>query len=345
MTPKERFIHAAKNQDVDRPPVWLMRQAGRYLPEYRAIKTLHNTKEMMQTPEIACEITLQPVDILGVDAAILYSDILMIPDAMGQGLSFAQGEGPVFDFAIRDEAALNRLNICGVTERLSYVFETVKLCVKKLPADYPLLGFAGAPFTVACYMIAGRGSKNFAEVKALAWEHPKVFHTLLSTLTDATIEYLTKQADAGVAAIQLFDTWAGLLAPEDYRTLAKPYAERVFAALKKLGLPTIYYLKGGHYLLQEMATLPNDVIGVDWRVDLKFASNITGGRFAIQGNFDPDLLMTTPKLIEERLKKMLSEIPNPKKGYIINLGHGVEQNTPVDNVSFFVKKAQELGKN
>lgn len=342
MTPKERFIRAAKNQEVDRPPVWLMRQAGRYLPEYRAVKARHDTKKMMQTPDLACEITLQPVDILGVDAAILYSDILMIPDALGQGLNFAAGEGPVFDFAIKNEAALSRLNVNGLMERLSYVFETVKLCVGKLPANYPLLGFAGAPFTVACYMIAGRGSKNFAEAKVLAWQDPKVFHALLSLLTDATIAYLTKQADAGVAAVQLFDTWAGLLAPADYRAFAKPYAERVFTALKKLGLPTIYYLKGGHYLLSEMATLPNDVIGVDWRVDLKTATDITGGRYAIQGNFDPDLLMTTPKLIAERLKKMLSEIPNPKKGYILNLGHGVEQNTPVENVKTFVRLAQEL---
>lgn len=342
MNPKQRFIAAAKNQEVDRPPVWLMRQAGRYLPEYRAVKAMHPTKKMMQTPEIASEITLQPVGILGVDAAILYSDILMIPDALGMGLDFAAGEGPTFQFPLNHQNALNRLNPTNLNQRLSYVFTSIKLCLQKLPADFPLLGFAGAPFTVACYMIAGRGSKNFAEAKTLAWQEPKLFAALLDLLTEATINYLVEQANAGVVAVQLFDTWAGLLAPEDYNTLAKPYAERVFAALKKQGIPSIYYLKGGDYLLESMATLPVDVIGVDWRVDLKTVRARTGHTHAIQGNFDPDLLMTSPQLIETRLKKMLSKIPDAKKGYIINLGHGVEQHTPVENVRYFVTQAQKF---
>lgn len=343
MNPKERFIAAATNQETDRPPVWLMRQAGRYLPEYRAIKAKHATKEMMQTPEVACEITLQPVDILGVDAAILYSDILMIPDAMGMGLSFAQGEGPAFEFPVDGEAALGRLNVKNLNERLGYVFETIRLCLKRLPADYPLLGFAGAPFTVACYMVSGKAGKNFHEAKRLAWEAPNVFHSLMGLLTDATIAYLLEQANAGVTAIQLFDTWAGLLAPCDYREFAKPYATRVFEALKKNGVPSIYYVKGGDFLLHEFSDIPSTAIGVDWRVDLKTVRERTGNGYAIQGNFDPDLLTASPQRIEERLKDMFAAIPHPKKGYIVNLGHGVEQHTPVENVKFFVKRARELG--
>lgn len=343
MNPKERFIAAATNRETDRPPVWLMRQAGRYLPEYRAIKAKHATKEMMQTPNVACEITLQPVGILGVDAAILYSDILMIPDAMGMGLSFAQGEGPAFKFPIDGKSALERLDVKGLNGRLGYVFETIRLCLKRLPPDYPLLGFAGAPFTVACYMVSGRAGKNFHEAKRLAWEEPEVFHSLMDILTEATIDYVLEQANAGVTAIQLFDTWAGLLAPHDYREFAKPYATRVFETLKKNGVPSIYYVKGGDYLLRELADVPSTAIGVDWRVDLKTVRERTGARYAIQGNFDPDLLTASPKRIEERLKDMFAAIPNPKKGYIVNLGHGIEQHTPVEHVKFFVNKAQELG--
>lgn len=343
LSPKERFLAAAAGKETDRPPVWLMRQAGRYLPEYRAVKAKHPTKEMMQTPELACEITLQPVDILGVDAAILYSDILMIPDAMGMGLSFAAGEGPAFEFPVDGDAALNRLNVKNLNERLHYVFEAIRLCLSKLPGGYPLLGFAGAPFTVACYMIAGKSGKHFHEAKRLAWQEPGTFHALMDVLTRATIDYLLEQANAGVAAVQLFDTWAGLLSAEDYREFAKPYAARVFEALEKNGVPSIYYVKGGDYLLDEMKDLRNGVIGVDWRVNLGNVRERTGNGFAIQGNFDPDLLTTSPERIEARLKDMLAAIPHPRKGYIVNLGHGVEQHTPVENVKFFVKKAQELG--
>jgi uroporphyrinogen decarboxylase len=192
-------------------------------------------------------------------------------------------------------------------------------------------------------MIAGRGGKTFSEAKRLAWEYPKVFTALMDELTVATIDYLVKQADAGVCAVQLFDTWAGLLSPDDYRNFAKPYAENIFVKLKSLGIPAIYYLKGGDYLLPDMAQMSNAVIGVDWRVDLKTVRERTGERFAIQGNFDPDLLMASRETIEARLECMFADIPHPKKGYIVNLGHGVEQHTPVENVKFFVSKAQEIG--
>lgn len=345
MTPKQRFMDACLNKEVDRPPVWMMRQAGRFLPEYRAIKEKSSTLEMMKTPELACEITLQPVGILGVDAAILYSDILMIPDAMAMGLHFAHGEGPKFKFALDSETALNRLNTKNISARLSFVFEAVKLCVKKLPKDFPLLGFAGAPFSVACYMIsggAGGSMKDFSGVKKFAWEQPEIFQNLMNILAEATIEYLVEQANAGVVAVQLFDTWAGLLSADDYRALAKPHTLKIFEALKKNNLPTIHYIKAGQHLLAEMSDLPSNAIGVDWRVDLKTVREKTGNKFAIQGNLDPDILLTTPDIIKVRLQKMVSEIPNPRQGYIINLGHGISQHTPVKNVQFFVEEAKRV---
>lgn len=345
MTPKQRFMDACLNKEVDRPPVWMMRQAGRFLPEYRAIKEKSSTLEMMKTPELACEITLQPVSILGVDAAILYSDILMIPDAMSMGLGFAQGKGPKFKFALDSEAALNRLHTENLNTRLSFVFETAKLCIKKLPKNFPLLGFAGAPFSVACYMIsggAGGSMKDFSGVKKFAWEQPKVFQTLMNILADATIDYLLEQANAGVVAVQLFDTWAGLLSADDYRELAKPYTLKIFTTLKKNNLPTIHYIKAGQHLLAEMSDLPSNAIGVDWRVDLKTVREETKNQFAIQGNLDPDILLTTPEIIKARLTQMVSEIPNPRKGYIINLGHGISQHTPVKNARFFVDEAKRV---
>lgn len=345
MRANERFVNACLNKEVDRPPVWMMRQAGRYLPDYRVLKEKHATKEMMQTPEIACEVTLQPISIVGVDAAILYSDILMIPDAMGMGLQFAVGEGPVFDFAIDNLDALNRLNVAGVIERLDYVFQTVKLCIKKLPKDFPLIGFAGAPFTVACYMISGGSSKkDFANVKTFAWTQPQVYQTLLNLITDATIDYLKKQSDAGVVAVQLFDTWAGLLSPEDYRVLAQPYTNRIFAALNSSYVPCIHYIKGGSYLLSDMLSMKSDVIGLDWRVNLSAVRDATRASHAIQGNFDPDLLMSTPDTIQARVKDMIDQVANPCQGYIINLGHGIGQHTPVRNAKYFVECAKSYFK-
>lgn len=345
MRANERFINACLNKEVDRPPVWMMRQAGRYLPDYRAIKERHTTKQMMQTPELACEITLQPVSILGVDAAILYSDILMIPDAMGMGLQFAPGEGPVFEFATNDIESVNRLQIKGVMERLDYVFKAIRLCVQRLPEHFPLLGFAGAPFTVACYMISGGSSqKDFSNVKTFAWTQPKVYQELLNLITETTIEYLKKQVDAGVAAVQLFDTWAGLLSPQDYCDLAKPYTKRIFEALNQHYVPTIHYIKGGSYLLNDMIDLTSDVIGVDWRVNLSEVRQKTAATHAIQGNFDPDLLMSTPGIIEERVHKMFADIGNPHKGYIVNLGHGIGQHTPVRHAKHFIDSVKSYFK-
>lgn len=343
MNPKERFVKTCLLQEVDRPPVWMMRQAGRYLPEYRAIKEKHSTKVMMQTPELACDITLQPVHRLGVDAAILYSDILMIPDSLGMGLNFAQGEGPQFEFGIQSLEALNRLNENNVISRLHYVFKAVQLCCEKLPQDYPLLGFAGAPFTVACYMIAGKSEPQFKSVFQLIESEPKVFHELMQMLARITLNYLLEQVQAGVCAVQIFDTWAGLLTKEQYDVLAKPYTELILQGLKAEGVPSIHFIKGGSHLMTAMQTLPSNVIGLDWTVNLADAISEGGGRFAYQGNFDPSWLKTDTKTIENKLHEMMSSVPHLKKGYIVNLGHGIDKDTPVAHAQFFVKCAQELG--
>ena len=346
MTPKERFLAAVTNRDTDRPPAWMMRQAGRYLPEYRVIKKKHSTKEMMQTPEIAKEITLQPVRLVGTEAAILYSDILMIPDAFGMGLDFVEGEGPHFAFPIDSESALNKLNTKDFLKRLSFVFETIRLCKKELPKDYPLLGFAGAPWTVACYMMSGgKFETTSGDVlqpfpKTFAKENPKVFEELMTLLTEATISYLQEQADAGVIAIQLFDTWAGLLTQEEYKKFAKPYSEKIFQALTEI--PTIHYIKNSSPFLEEMIAMSSNAISIDSQTEIATVDEKTKGQKAIQGNLDPQILLTDPKTIEADLRSMLIKKKQIRKGYIINLGHGVLPQTPVENVKCFFEKAKML---
>lgn len=317
-----------------------MRQAGRYLPEYRALKEHHPTKEMMQNPELACEITLQPKEVLGVDSLILYADILMLPDALGMGLDFAPGDGPVFGFAIDSVEALNKLNTTEVLSRLDFVFKAIALVLKKIPKDYPLIGFAGAPFTVASYMVCGGGRSDFSTVKKFALQEEKAFSQLMDLLTQHTIDYVLAQANAGVCAIQLFDTWAGLLSPSDYEHLAKPYSEKIFTALKKNYIPSIHYIRDAAHLTLHMAQMSADCLSLDWRVSLADAQKNWGERHAIQGNLDPAILLTTAKIIAARTQAMLRSLPDPKKGYVVNLGHGVHKDTPVKNAKVFVETAK-----
>lgn len=339
MTPKERFLAAVTNQETDRPPAWMMRQAGRYLPEYRAIREKHPTKEMMQTPKIAKEITLQPVRLVGTEAAILYSDILMIPDALGMGLDFIKGEGPRFQFKIDSEESLNKLNTKNLLKRLSFVFETIQLCKKELN-DYPLLGFAGAPWTVACYMVSG-GKFTALAPTVFAKENPKTFEKLMTLLTDATISYLQEQANAGVVAVQLFDTWAGQLTQEEYKKFAKPYSEKIFRSLKDI--PTIHYIKDTAPLLEEMITLSSTAISIDAETNIATIDEKTKGQKAIQGNLDPQTLLADSKTIDSKLQEMLVRKKQIRKGYIINLGHGVLPQTPVENVKYFFERSKALG--
>lgn len=344
MNPKQRFLAAVTNQKTDRPPVWMMRQAGRISPEYRRIKEKHSTLEMMKSPDLAHEITLIPIRTgLGTEAAIVYSDILMIPDALGMGLHFEKGVGPRFEFALNSPDKFQKLNTQNIFSRLDFVFETIRRCVDDLPADFPVLGFAGAPFTVACYMMAGGSDKTFALVKTIAQNENQFFEKVLDLIAETTIEYLIKQADAGAVAVQLFDTWAGLLSAPDYQKWAKPYSEKIFTALKKQGIPTIHYIKNGTHLIHDMTDLVSSAISIDWRVDIATINQKTKSRYAIQGNLNPDVLLSSPKKIEEGLRKMLKDKGNINKGYIINLGHGVHAETPLENVKFFFSMAKELG--
>lgn len=342
MTPKERFLNACACKPVDRAPVWMMRQAGRYLPQYRAIRSQHATLEMMKTPEIACEITLQPVDLVGVDAAILYSDILMVPDAMGLPVDFKEGVGPVFSWLVSRPEDLDRLCADGIQSRVSFVYQTIELIRQKLGNDFPLLGFAGAPFTVATYMVGSKGAHDCIEIKRMMGQSPAFMKALLDQITDATIDYLAGQVDAGVDAIQLFDTWAGVLSIEDYKTWAHPYTKKILAAIRRLGVPTILYVKGGGPYLECMAEANPDVIGLDWRVSIPEARARTQGKVALQGNLDPAFLYRPIPEIKTLTDAMMASNQN-QPGYIVNLGHGILPDIPVDHARVFIDTAKRAG--
>jgi len=335
MTSKDRFLNACRRKPVDRPPVWMMRQAGRYLPEYREIRKTKPTLEMMKDPDTACEITLQPVRRLGVDAAILYSDILIVPEAMGLKLDFVRDVGPVFDRKIENKADAHWLREKDVPERCPFVFEAVRRIRKELSPNIPLLGFAGAPFTVGAYMAGGDGSYDGARIKKLAYQHRDVFRTLMEKVALATIDYLKEQVNAGVEAVQLFDTWAGTLTAEDYRQFALPYAREILKEVKATGVPVILYIKGGTHLFDEMKAAGPDVVSIDWRMNLADARERAKGEVAIQGNFDPARLYSPPEVIREETTKMLEAAGN-YPGYIANLGHGILEDIPVENAQTFI---------
>ncbi|HSA59408.1 MAG TPA: uroporphyrinogen decarboxylase [bacterium] len=342
MTPKDRFLKACRREEVDRPPVWMMRQAGRYLPEYREIRKSKSTLEMMKDPATACEITLQPVRRLGVDAAILYSDILIVPEAMGLKLDFVRDVGPVFDRKIENKADAHWLREKDVPERCPFVFETIKRIRKELSPDIPLLGFAGAPFTVGAYMAGGDGSYDGARIKKIAYQHRDVFRTLMEKVALATMDYLKAQVAAGVDAVQLFDTWAGTLTAEDYRQFALPYAREILKEVKSAGVPAILYIKGGSHLFDEMKAAGPDVISIDWRMDLTLARERAKGEVAIQGNFDPARLYAPPEVIRQETRKMI-DAAGGSPGYLVNLGHGILEDVPVENAQAFVDAAKNHG--
>jgi len=342
MTPRERFLKACRREPVDRPPVWMMRQAGRYLPEYREIRQGRTTLQMMKDPKLACEITLQPVRRLKVDAAILYSDILILPEAMGLKLDFVKDVGPVFDHRIHTVSEVEELNEKDVTLRCPFVFETIELLKEQLPKDYPLLGFAGAPFTVASYMAGGDGAYDGNRLKQLIHENPNAFHQLMDKLTSATVQYLTKQVETGADAIQLFDTWAGTLSADDYERYALPYTKEILGSIRAMGTPAILYIKGGGHLFDKMILSGPDVVSVDWRLPLSEAKRLAAGRVAIQGNFDPARLYDSPAKIEESVASMIRDW-GQGPGYIVNLGHGILEDIPVPHAHAFVEAAKKYG--
>lgn len=339
---RDIFLRACRGEDVDYTPVWLMRQAGRYLPEYQAVRSNIDFLTLCKNPKLAAEVTLQPVDILGVDAAILFSDILIPVEAMGMRLAFSDKEGPVLSEPIRSKTAVEKLLIPDVEEDLPFIFDTIKILRKELEHKVPLIGFSGAPFTLATYMIEGGTSKNFLNTKRMMFQSSAVFHFLMEKLTDTIISYLSAQIKAGAQAIQMFDTWAGILAPMDYKKFVLPYVKKAIFELKKEGVPTIYFVNDCAGLLGEIKKIGADVIGIDWRIDISDAIKKLGKRIVVQGNLDPCALFLPKEKIDDRVKDILWK-GDAAKGHIFNLGHGVLPQTPVENVIALVEAVHTYG--
>ncbi len=336
----DRFLRACRREPLDRPPVWMMRQAGRYLPEYRAVRAKADFLTMCRTPELATEVTLQPVDLLGVDAAIIFSDILVIPDAMGMDLSVDEGVGPQFSDPVRTMADLARLRDVEPEEGLRYHLDALRLTRRELAGRVPLIGFAGSPWTLFAYMTEGKGTKSFSVAKKLLFADPGFAHALLSRLADNVGRFLVAQAAAGAQALQLFDSWAGSLGPREYREFALPYMARAAQQARTAGVPVICFAPGAGWALGEIAEATGcDVLGVDWHTDAAWARGVADATArGLQGNLDPTALYAPPAAIRERTRRMLAAIDGP--GYIANLGHGILPDIPVPHARAFIETVQ-----
>jgi len=317
-----------------------MRQAGRYLPEYRAIRARLGFLELCRNPDLAAEVTLQPVERLGVDAAILFADILLIAEPLGVGLEFARGEGPVIHHPVRTEDDVARLKPVDVDSDVGFVFETVRRVRRALPAHVPLIGFAGAPFTVASYLVEGGPSRDYLQTKRLMHEEPEAWRRLLEILVETTARYLNGQLAAGAQAVQIFDSWVGVLAPDDYRAFVLPHSRALIRALTP-GAPVIHFGTGTAGLLPLLREAGGDVIGLDWRVDLDAGWRAVGHDVAVQGNLDPVTLLAPPAIIRDRVKAILDRAAG-RSGHIFNLGHGILPQTPVDHAKALVDMVHEL---
>lgn len=335
------FLAAARRQRVPHTPVWFMRQAGRYLPEYRAVRERHTLLEICARPELAAEVTLQPVRRLGVDAAILFADILLPLVPMGLDLAFVSGEGPVIRNPVRSAADVTRLAPVDVGDALASIFETVRLVRGELADHIPLIGFAGAPFTVACYAIEGGSSRHFVAAKRMMYESPGTWNELMRRLVAVLGDYLEAQVDAGAQALQLFDSWAGALSPDDYRRSVLPFSRQLLERLRPLGVPLIHFGVETGSLLELMRDAGADVVGVDWRVPLDEARERVGAGHAVQGNLDPVALFAPLPELEARVRDVLRRAGDGM-GHIFNLGHGVLPGTPVDHVRAVVDLVHEL---
>jgi uroporphyrinogen decarboxylase len=346
------FLRACRGETVERTPVWIMRQAGRYLPEYRATRERHEFLVCCRTPELACEITLQPVRRLEVDAAILFSDILVPLPGMGVDVRFEPG--PRLERAVRTSADVGNLRVPDARESTPFVMDAIRLLRRELPSHVPLIGFAGAPFTMAAYLVEGGGSRTFTTLKSLLFNEPATAHRLLATCTDTVISYLTEQVRAGAQAAMLFDTWAGLLSPADVREFALPYVRRITEAIRRvagalpLDVPTIYYAGDSAGWLDACRDVGADVIGIDWRVSLDAARVRLGSGLVLQGNLDPSVLLGPPRLIRERVRSVLQAgrggiaAGTPRAGHIFNLGHGILPETPPAHARLMVDTVREL---
>ena len=348
----DRFLRACLSQPVDCTPVWLMRQAGRYLPEYRATRARAGSFMGLATsPAYATEVTLQPLDRYALDAAILFSDILTVPDAMGLGLSFAEGEGPRFARPLRDEAAVAQLEVPDMT-KLRYVFDAVASIRHALAGRVPLIGFSGSPWTLACYMVEGGGSDDYRLVKTMLYDRPDLMHRILAINADAVALYLNAQIEAGAQAVMVFDSWGGVLADGAFQQFSLAYTARVLAQLKREAdgrrVPHIVFTKGGGPWLEAIAALGPDVVGVDWTQHLGAARRRVGDGVALQGNLDPNVLFARPEAVRAEVARVLAafgEVPGgaaTRNGHVFNLGHGISQHTPAENVKVLVDAVHEL---
>lgn len=324
-----RFLRACRRETVDATPIWLMRQAGRYMPEYRALREKYDLLTLIKTPELACEVTLQPIRAFNLDAAIIFADILPPLEGMGLKLEFVKGEGPLIHNPITSLADVERLRTPDPEEALAFTLDAIRLTRAQL--QIPLIGFSGAPFTLAAYAIEGGGSKNHEKVKAFMYCEPQAWHLLMSKLAEVAGRYLYAQAQAGAQALQLFDSWAGQLSPEDYRRYVAPYSARALAIAKAAGVPLIHFGTNTSGMLTDLRDAGGDVIGVDWRIDLRQASAILGDQVAIQGNLDPVVLFAPWQEIALRATAIL-DLMRDRPGHIFNLGHGILQHTPVDHI-------------
>jgi len=340
------FLRALFHQPVERTPVWMMRQAGRYLPEYRRVRAQAGSfMNLCTTPELACEVTLQPLDRYRLDAAILFSDILTIPDAMGLGLTFIEGEGPKFENPIRTQADIQRLPIPDPELELRYVMDAVRLIQRELKGRLPLIGFSGSPWTLATYMVEGSGTREFRKIKGLMYEQPEQLHALLEKLAKAVSLYLQAQIAAGVDAIMVFDTWGGILTPEQYRYFSLQYAEQLLSALDRnpLGrkVPAILFTKGGGQWLEEMSLSGYDALGLDWTIDIGQARTRVGERVALQGNLDPQALFAPIPVLRDEVRRILDGF-GQGTGHVFNLGHGIWPDVDPDHVAAMIQAVHEF---
>jgi uroporphyrinogen decarboxylase len=338
------FLKACKGEKTDYTPIWIMRQAGRYLPEYHTVRSTCTFLELCKSPDKAAEVTIQPVDILGVDAAILFSDILVPLEKMGAPLEFQEKRGPIFPSPIRDRNAVDKLGIPDPEDDLGYVMDTIRILTKELKDRVPLIGFSGAPFTLATYLIEGGSSKNFINTKRMIYEAPDLYKALLDKITDCTIEYLKGQAAAGVQAIQIFDSWVGVLAPCDFEVAGIPYVRKIISALKEVtDIPIIYFANNGATLIDQSLTSNADVLGLDWRVNLQDVVKKVDGKVSLQGNMDPLALFLPDDKLAQRVTDVLEQAKGAR-GHIFNLGHGIVPETDPEKAKLTVQLVHEISR-
>jgi len=338
MIKNDLFLKALKGETVDRPPVWMMRQAGRFLPEFMAIRDKYDFFTRCRTPELASEITVQPIRRFGMDAAILFSDILVIPQAMNIEVQMKPNFGPYIPNPVRDQIAVDNVVVPDVDVELDYVMAAIKATKEKLNNEIPLIGFAGSPWTILCYVVQGQGSKTFDKAKEFCFTQPIAAHNLLQKITDTTIAYLKAKVKAGVDAVQIFDSWGGMLSPVDYQEFSWQYINQIIEALKDEA-PVIAFGKGCWFALQDMAKSNASALGVDWTITPQNARYLSGGNITLQGNFDPARLLSPPAEIKKMVTKMINDFGKDK--YIVNLGHGILPNIPLDNAKAFIDAVKE----